>query len=797
MTALLLVLAACGSSQPAGSVRAERPAAPSFDIENDLDVVEEEVTFDAAGVTVSGTVVRPRGDGRFPAVLVVAGSGPTDRDWQSALLPGTNGSGRLLANALARHGLVVLRFDKRGTGRTPLGGALSWDDYYLAEGRAAVAFLRGLGSVERERLFLVGHSEGGLHALRLAADPDVQSTAIVLLATPGRTLDLVLLGQIETQLRAAQMPDEAVAAELHRIRTALGSISTGEAVDPSTVSELPGIRALISMFTNPAAADAARGLLTFDPVAALVHLDVPAVVLFGDKDVQVNPEADAEPFEEAENAGAFVYHLASSDHVFKEETAPRSSLDATAALRYNADGRVLDPALVPVIVRLLEDLDPEQLRVGRGQNFTRIALPSPLRSLQCALATDRNAEALREGRALERVELGPAEQMWRYIYGGIALDRLGQREKAVRAYRTARSLYPHPMTAKGLLEGLGTLRHLDRMRESCGGRGRLEVRTTPQQAFDALRVAIDERYARRDDAGLDWNALFAEHRQALVSAADAMHFAREAARMLAKARDPAMYLEVDDEFLDILETERPQLNFEQTAIRRAVSDLAERDACLLTGRIGDLGYALIPEWAGSRCEGVGEAFTKALANDFRGATGLIVDVRPNARGNEDNAASVAGHFVLVSTPYAKHEIRDPTAPGGWDRGTRALDPVAPRDMRPVVVLMGPSCRGTNEMFLLMMRAAGATLVGMRSVGDSSRPRPFDLGNGVTVQLPTWRSFQLDGSPVQGVGITPDIEVRERPTRDRDPVLERAITVLRQRPAGAPSPSPPATRSPRP
>lgn len=785
MTAVLFAFIACGSSQPAQSVGpARRPA--SFDIDTDLDVVEEEVTFDAAGVTVSGTVVRPRAEGRFPAVLMFAGSGPTDRDWQSPLLPGTNGSGRLLANELARHGLVVLRFDKRGSGRTPLGGPLTWDDYYLAEGKAAVALLRGHGSVERERLFLVGHSEGGLHVLRMAADPEVKPTAIVLLATPGRKLDVVLLAQIETQLQAAQMPEEAVAAELDRIRTALGRISAGETVDPSTVSEIPGIRALVSMFTNPAAAGAARGLLAFDPAAELGRLDVPAVELFGDKDVQVNPEADAEPFDDVENAGTYVYHLANSDHVFKEETAPRFSLDATAALRYNTDGRVLDPALVPTIVRLLQDLDPEQLRVGRGQSFTRIALP-PLRALQCALATDRNEDALREGRALERVELAPNEQMWRYIYGGIALDRMGQREKAIRAYRTARSLYPHPMTAKGLLEGLGTLRHLDRMRESCGGdRVELRVRATPQQAFDALRLAIDEHYARRDDVGVDWNALFAEHRQALVSARDAQGFALEAARLLAKARDSAMYLELDDHNLDTFETERPQSNFEQTAVRRAVSDLAERDACLLTGRVGDLGYALIPEWAGSRCGGVGEAFTKALANDFRGAAGLIVDVRPNTRGNEDNAASVAGHFVLVSTPYAKHEIRDPRAPGGWNRGTRSLDPVAPRDMRPVVVLMGPSSRGTNEMFLLMMRAAGATLVGMRSVGDSSRPRPFDLGNGVVVQLPTWRSLQLDGSPIQGVGIAPDVEVRERPTRDTDPVLDRAIAVLRQRPAGTPS-----------
>ncbi len=61
--------------------------------------------------TVDGTFVRPVGSGPFPAVVMVAGSGPTDRDWNSPLLPGTNGSARLLAEALARAGFASLRYD--------------------------------------------------------------------------------------------------------------------------------------------------------------------------------------------------------------------------------------------------------------------------------------------------------------------------------------------------------------------------------------------------------------------------------------------------------------------------------------------------------------------------------------------------------------------------------------------------------------------------------------------------------------------------------------------------------------
>ncbi len=63
-----------------------------------------EVNWPMGETTVYGTVVKPSGPGPFPAVVMVAGSGPTDRDWNSPLLPGTNGSARLLAEALAQAG---------------------------------------------------------------------------------------------------------------------------------------------------------------------------------------------------------------------------------------------------------------------------------------------------------------------------------------------------------------------------------------------------------------------------------------------------------------------------------------------------------------------------------------------------------------------------------------------------------------------------------------------------------------------------------------------------------------------
>src|SRR5579859_4570069 len=84
--------------------------------DQDSDGESTEVTWPLGETSVYGTLLRPVGPGPFPAVVLVAGSGPTDRDWNSPLLPGANGSARLIAQALARAGIASLRYDKRASG---------------------------------------------------------------------------------------------------------------------------------------------------------------------------------------------------------------------------------------------------------------------------------------------------------------------------------------------------------------------------------------------------------------------------------------------------------------------------------------------------------------------------------------------------------------------------------------------------------------------------------------------------------------------------------------------------------
>jgi uncharacterized protein len=160
-----------------------------------MTVRSEEIAWDVDDIPVHATLTRPEGAGPHPGVVFVAGSGPTDRDWCSPLLEGTNCSGRLLAEALTREGFMTLRYDKRPSGphameNAPrLVGRISMQSH-LDELDGAVDALLADEEMDPARLFVLTSSEGAIHALnyQVRAADWRRFVGLVLTGSPGRSI---------------------------------------------------------------------------------------------------------------------------------------------------------------------------------------------------------------------------------------------------------------------------------------------------------------------------------------------------------------------------------------------------------------------------------------------------------------------------------------------------------------------------------------------------------------------------------------------------------------------------------
>jgi pimeloyl-ACP methyl ester carboxylesterase len=241
----------------------------SFSIEGD-----ESVTIPAAGFNLAGTITRPKAAAAAPAVILIAGSGPTDRDETVAGIPVFGHIARDLVNA----GFVVLRYDKRGVGQS--GGRVESATIadYAEDVRWALNWLEDQKGVDKDRIGLVGHSEGALVAMLVAARERGKVGALALLAGPSADGATVVLEQ--QKLLLSKMPiDEAQRAE----KVALQEKINNAVVTGKGWNEIP---------------DAARrvadtpwffSFLTFDPKKAMGDTRQPVLIVQGELDVQVLP----------------------------------------------------------------------------------------------------------------------------------------------------------------------------------------------------------------------------------------------------------------------------------------------------------------------------------------------------------------------------------------------------------------------------------------------------------------------------------------------------------------------------
>jgi hypothetical protein len=338
--------------------RVRRPQEPAMP----LPYVSEPVAFrnEADGVTLRGTLTRPDTDAPVPGVVLVAGSGPSDRN---ATIMGHKPF-LVLADALTRRGLAVLRFDERGVGQSggTQAGATSAD--LAGDVAAAVEALAQQPGVQAGQVGIVGHSEGGMIAPMVATRSE-QVAFLVLLAAPGLPGDVILADQLDRRTRRQgatrriralqsgtqqrifevlkQDADSAdVADQLEKIMVQAQGISGKQMIERE-------IRRLMDPWL--------RFFITHDPRTTLREVDVPVLALAGGKDQQVAPDTNqaaiAQALNAASNPEVTVRTLEGLNHLF--QTAPTG-----APSEYGRIEETFDPEAIDVIASWID----AQVRAG-------------------------------------------------------------------------------------------------------------------------------------------------------------------------------------------------------------------------------------------------------------------------------------------------------------------------------------------------------------------------------------------------------------------------------------------------
>ena len=324
----------------------------------------EEVTFQnvAGGFELSGTLAVPELTGRCRAAILIPGSGKQDRDEE---LFGHNPF-VALADSLARHGIAVLRYDGRGTGKSQGEFKTATTPYFATDVEAALDFIKKRTEIDTTGIGLIGHGEGGLVA-SIVASQRRDVAFIVLMAGPGLTGEQNLLLRSALISKTEDMDDKRIEANDRldanmfsvlkknhdntkagqKLRTLIADFNKKNAKDPSfhPMSETE-ISARVESLTSPWF----RCFLTLNPEDFLKKVTCPLLAINGSIDLQVPAAENLEAIEKAMifggNSTYTVEELPGLNHLF--QTAATGS-----PLEHEKIEEAIAPAAVDVIVKWL------------------------------------------------------------------------------------------------------------------------------------------------------------------------------------------------------------------------------------------------------------------------------------------------------------------------------------------------------------------------------------------------------------------------------------------------------------
>ena len=317
-----------GTTESVKLVRPQEPKKP-------YPYVEEEVTFEnaQAGVKLAGTLTLPSKSGNFPAVVLITGSGPQNRNEEIM----GHKPFLVLADFLTRNGIAVLRFDDRGTASSTGDFKTATSADFASDVKAGVAYLKTRMEIDKKKIGLIGHSEGGIIAPMVAGNSK-DISFIVLLAGTGIPGDKLLLLQEDLIFKVSGMSDNklqiikrinSVVFELvkksnseDQLTADLTNFLKQEVKNypdkPGNISDDDFVKAQVKEVVNPWM----LYFIKYDPAIALEKVKCPVLAINGEKDLQVPPKENLGAIKSAllkgGNTKVTAIELPGLNHLFQE-----------------------------------------------------------------------------------------------------------------------------------------------------------------------------------------------------------------------------------------------------------------------------------------------------------------------------------------------------------------------------------------------------------------------------------------------------------------------------------------------
>ncbi len=290
----------------------------SQDPEKPYPYSDEEVGYKNLkdNVNLAGTLTFPRGGGKFPAVILITGSGAQDRDSTVA----GHRPFLVLADHLTRRGIAVLRVDDRGTGGSDLGSLSATTENFVGDVLAGVEYLKSRKEIDSRRIGLIGHSEGGMIA-PMAAARLKEIAFIVMLAGMGQTGEEVILTQLDLLQRKNGVGPDTIARAINFQKSLLTIIKSepdnqlAEAkinemlakrksgMNQRQLQEFARVEADVKAGLPALLSPWYRYFLSYNPRPTLEKVRIPVLALNGDNDVQVSAKENLALISAALKAG--------------------------------------------------------------------------------------------------------------------------------------------------------------------------------------------------------------------------------------------------------------------------------------------------------------------------------------------------------------------------------------------------------------------------------------------------------------------------------------------------------------